>query len=189
MNNNISLSKIAAPYVNALFLFCVEEDIVHQVATDFYNLKQLGSFTDKLISCLNNPIIDLDKKYQILTRTLKSRVNEQTFRFLVVLLKRGRINVLNSIIDKFLIGVDRFGSIKRVKIVTALKFTQRQEDLLEKVLARWLNCREVKVDFQVDSNLIAGFSVETESRILDFTIKRKLEKFASHLGYSLTFKK
>jgi F-type H+-transporting ATPase subunit delta len=187
MNNNISLSKIAAPYANALFLFCVDEDIVHQVAADFYNLKQVANETDNLISCLNNPVIDFDKKHQILTRTLKSRVNEQTFRFLVVLLKRGRIDALKSIIDKFLVGVDRFGSIKRVKIVTALKFTRRQENLLEKVLAKWLNCREVKVHFQVDSNLIAGFSVETESRILDFTIKRKLEMLASHLGCILTF--
>ena len=187
MNNNISLSKIAALYANALFLFCVDEDIVHQVAADFYNLKQIVNETDNLISCLNNPVIDLDKKHQILTRTLKSRVNEQTFKFLVVLLERGRINALKSIIDKFLVGVDRFGSIKRVKIVTALKFTRKQENLLEQVLARWLNCREVKVHFQIDPNLIAGFSVETESRILDFTIKRKLEMLASHLGCVLTF--
>ena len=66
MNNNISLSKIAAPYANALFLFCVDEDIVHQIAADFYNLKQIVNETDNLISCLNNPVIDLDKKHQIL---------------------------------------------------------------------------------------------------------------------------
>merc|ERR1712238_30500 len=133
MSANPLTSKVAAPYARALFDFSVEKNIMHQITADFQNLDIFLKDTPELLECLNNPIVKQNVKSGILTKALKSQLNTETFKFLMVLLERNRINLLTIVID-------------------------------------------------VDSSLIGGFLIKTESKVIDFTVKNQLQKLAKHLG-------
>jgi len=53
--------------------------------------------------------------------------------------------------------------------------------MLIKKLKELTNAREIRLVITVDSNLIGGFLIKTNSRVIDFTIKNQLQKLASHL--------
>ena len=84
MSNNPLAAKIAAPYARALYDFSVEQNIMHQITADFQNLEVFLSKTEDLTKYLTNPLINADKKQEILEKTLKSQLNEETFKFLLV---------------------------------------------------------------------------------------------------------
>jgi len=84
MSRNPLTSKIAAPYARALYDFSVEQNIMHQITADFQNLEVFLSKTEELTDYLNNPLISLEAKREILTKILKSRLNIETFKFLMV---------------------------------------------------------------------------------------------------------
>lgn len=102
MSGNPLTSKIAAPYARALFDFSVEKNIMHQITADFQNLDIFLEETPELLEYLNNPIVKQEVKSGILTKTLKSQLNTETFNFLMVLIERDRINLLTSVIDSYL---------------------------------------------------------------------------------------
>jgi F-type H+-transporting ATPase subunit delta len=101
MSINPLLSKIASPYARALFDFSVEKNIMHQITADSQNLEIFLDKTPELTDYLNNPIITKEAKREILDKILKSQVNTETFKFLMVLVDRDRINLLRSVIASY----------------------------------------------------------------------------------------
>jgi len=181
MSTNPLAAKIAAPYARALYDFSVEQNIMHQITADFQNLESFLQTAEDLTQYLNNPLVSTDKKREILERTLKSELNAQTFKFLLVLVDRDRINLLEAVIDSYLQLVYRLASIKMVEVSTAFAFTNKQKNLLIKKLKELTNAREIRLVITVDSSLIGGFLIKTNSRVIDFTVKNQLQKLASHL--------
>jgi len=181
MSVNTLTSKIAAPYARALFDFSVEKNIMHQITADFQNLEMFLDEAVELTDYLNNPLINQGAKCEILTKTLQSQVNTETFKFLMVLVDRDRINLLKSVISNYLELVYQTASIKTIEVLTAFSFTNSQKDRLIQKLKELTKAREIRLIINVDSSLIGGFLIKTESKVIDFTIKNQLQKLAKHL--------
>jgi F-type H+-transporting ATPase subunit delta len=181
MSGNPLAAKIAAPYARALFDFSVEKNIMHQITADFQNLEIFLDEAVELTEYLNNPIVSQDAKREILTKTLESQVNTETFKFLMVLVDRDRINLLKSVIANYLELVYETASIKTIEVSTAFPFTNSQKNTLIQKLKELTNAREIRLIINVDSSLIGGFLIKTESKVIDFTIKNQLQKLAKHL--------
>jgi F-type H+-transporting ATPase subunit delta len=181
MSVNPLASRIAAPYARALFDFSVEKNIMHQITADFQNLEIFLDEAAELNDYLNSPIVNQDAKCEVLTKTLKSQVNTETFKFLLLLVKRDRINVLKSVIANYLELVYETASIKMIEVSTAFPFANLQKNTLIQKLKELTNAREIRLVITVDSSLIGGFLIKTESKVIDFTIKNQLQKLAKHL--------
>ena len=181
MSGNPLASKIAAPYARALFDFSVEKNIMHQITADFQNLDMFLNETPELVEYLNNPVVKQEAKGEILAKTLKSQINTETFKFLMVLIERDRINLLNSVINSYLELIYQTASIKMIEVVTASAFTNVQKNTLIQKLKELTNAREIRLVITVDPNLIGGFLIKTESKVIDFTVKNQLQNLAKHL--------
>ena len=174
-------AKIAGPYARALFDFSVEKNIMHQITADFQNLDIFLNKSSDFTDYLKNPIVSQAAKREILTKTLQSQVNTETFKFLMVLLDRNRINLLNAVIAKYLELVYETASIKTIEILTAFAFTNLQKNTLIQKLKELTNAREIRLVITVDPSLIGGFLIKTESKVIDFTVKNQLQRLAKHL--------
>ena len=181
MSGNPLASKIAAPYARALFDFSVEKNIMHQITADFQNLDIFLNESAELTEYFKNPLVSQAAKREILTKTLESQVNTETFKFLMVLVNRDRINLLQSVIANYLELVYETASIKTIEVSTAFAFTNLQKNILIQRLKELTNAREIRLIITVDSSLIGGFLIKTESKVIDFTIKNQLQKLAKHL--------
>ena len=181
MSANPLTAKIAAPYARALFDFSVDKNIMHQITADFQNLEIFLDESTELTDYLSNPIVSQAAKNEVLTKTLKSQVNSETFKFLMILVRRDRINLLKSVITIYLALVYETASIKTIEVVTAVEFSNAQKTTLIQKLKELTNAREIKLAITVDPNLIGGFLIETDSKIIDFSIKNQLQQLAKHL--------
>ena len=181
MSINPLAAKIAAPYARALFDFSVEKNIMHQITADFQNLDIFLNETVELTEYFNNPIVSKEAKREVLTKSLKSQINTETFKFLMILVNRDRINLLSSIIARYLELVYETASIKMIEVSTAFAFTNLQKNTLIKKLKELTNAREIRLIITVDPSLIGGFLIKTESKVIDFSIKNQLQKLAKHL--------
>ena len=180
MSGNPLTSKIAAPYARALFDFSVEKNIMHQITADFQNLDLFLEKTPELMKYLTNPVVKQEVKSAILTKTLKSQLNTETFNFLMVLVERDRINLLTSVIESYLELIYQTASIKMIEVSTASAFTNLQKDTLIQKLKELTNAREIRLVINVDPSLIGGFLIKTDSKVIDFTVKNQLQKLAKH---------
>ena len=181
MSINPLAAKIATPYARALYDFSVEQNLMHQITADFQNLEVFLTQNSELTNYLNNPVIGANQKQEVLDKTLKSQLNQETFKFLSVLVNRDRINLLPEVISCYLELVYSLASIKMIEVSTAFAFTNLQKNTLIKKLKELTNAREIRLVIKVDSSLIGGFLIKTNSKIIDFTVKNRLQLLAKHL--------
>ena len=181
MSGNPLTEKIAVPYARALFDFSVEKNIMHQITADFQNLDIFFNESSELTEYLNSPVVNQKAKREVLAKTLKSQINTETFKFLMVLIDRDRINLLSAVINIYLELVYKTASIKMVEVSTALAFTNAQKDTLTQKLKELTNAREIRLVTTIDPTLIGGFLIKTDSKVIDFTIKNQLQQLAKHL--------
>jgi F-type H+-transporting ATPase subunit delta len=99
----------------------------------------------------------------------------------MVLVDRERINLLKSVITNYLELVYETASIKTIEVTTAFAFSNTQKNTLIEKLKELTNAREIRLVITVDSSLIGGFLIKTESKVVDFTVKNQLQNLAKHL--------
>ena len=181
MNKNPLEEKLAIPYTRALYDFSIEQNLMHQITADFQNLDIFLQKTPELVDYLNNPLVIQEQKQELLNKILKSELNQETFKFLSILIKRNRIYLLTTVITSYLNWVYNLASIKTIQVNTASAFTILQKNTLIKKLKELTNAREIRLIIDVDSSLIGGFLIKTNSKVIDFTIKNQLQLLAKHL--------
>jgi len=181
VSTNPLASKIATPYARALFNFSVEKNIMHQITADFQNLDSFLKESQELSTYLDNPVVKQEAKISILNKTLKTQLNTETFKFLLVLVERNRISILRSVILTYLDLVYETASIRMIEVVTAYDFSNSQKTALINKLKELTNAREIRLVVSVDTTLIGGFLIKTESKVIDFTVKNQLQQLAKHL--------
>jgi F-type H+-transporting ATPase subunit delta len=185
MSINPFATRIAVPYARALFEVSVKKNIMHQVTADFQSLETFFEENLEFMQYLKNALVSQTAKREILEKTLKSQIHLETFQFLMVLLNKNRIDLLPSVIRVYLELIYQTASVKTVQISTAFPFTSAQKDLLIQKLKELTKAREIKLVMKVDSSLIGGFLIQTESKVLDFTLKHRLQTLAQHLDTGL----
>jgi len=181
MSTNPLITRVAAPYARALFDFSIEKNIMHQITADFQNLDTFLSETTELTEYLNSPVVNQQAKRDILAKTIKSQINAETFKFLMILVDRNRINVLKAVIANYLELIYETASIKMIEVATASAFNNSQTTTLIQKLKELTNARDIRLVITVDPTLIGGFLIKTKSKVIDFTIKNQLQQLAKHL--------
>jgi len=181
MSQNPVTLKVATPYARALFDYSLQQNVLHQITADFHNLAQFLEKTPELVEYLNNPVVSSAAKYEVLSKTIKSKLNKETFNFLGVLVYRDRINILQSVITSYLNLVYQTAAIRMIEVVTPLALGGGQKRTLIKKLKELTNAREIRLVLTLDPTLIGGLVVKTESKILDFSVKSQLQNLAKHL--------
>ena len=170
MSKNPIALKIAAPYAGTFYDFCVEKDLIYQVTTDFQSIQAFFTKTPDLVKYLTNPIVSADSKKEILEKTLESQINKQTLRFLLLLVKRNRIAFVETVIYSFLQLVYRLATIKLIEVTTAFPFSNKHRNKLTQKIKTLTNAYEIQLVVKINSKLIGGFLIKTNSKIIDFTV-------------------
>jgi F-type H+-transporting ATPase subunit delta len=185
MIKNPLAARIAVPYARAFLDFAINKNIMHQITADFQNLETFLNENPELTGYLNNVLVSREAKHEILAKILKSQINAETLKFLMLLVDKDRINILSSVITGYLELVYQTASIKLIQVSTAFAFTSSQKDALIQKLKELTKAREIRLLIEVDPNLIGGFFIKTDSKVIDFTIKNQLQKLAQHLDTAL----
>jgi len=139
MNTSPVALKIAAPYANALFDFTSSNNMSYQIVRDIKHIKRLLMETKKFDEYLSNPTISSNKKLEIIEKTLDKKINNFTLNFLLVLVKRNRIDLLETILFSYENLTRSTSSVILVEVLTAFKFSATQSNKLMRKVKRFSN--------------------------------------------------
>jgi F-type H+-transporting ATPase subunit delta len=181
MANNILAAKIATPYAEALLDLAKSQSSIHAITSDVNNLRELLNSTPALTDYLNNPVVRIEAKREIIKKTISPQVCEQTSNFLLILADRNRIDYLEAIAERYLELVYELANIKIVEVTSATEMSDEQQQMLIDKLQTMTNAKEIKLLITLDASLMGGFLVKTNSQVIDLSVKGQLKELAKHL--------
>jgi F-type H+-transporting ATPase subunit delta len=179
---SIVLSKVAVPYAEALLDLAKSNDSLKETTNDMNIVSQFLANSSDLKKFLGNPLITKDAKKNVVKDILGEQIDGSTLKFLLLLVERGRIEVLEQIAQKFLELSFKQESIEIAKITSSIQLSaQQQKDIAEK-LKVITGAKQIKLALKVDPALIGGFTIEIGSKMIDTSIRGQLKQISSLLG-------
>lgn len=178
----MAISKVAEPYAEALLELAQSNDSLKETTNDFSILSQFLVNSNDLKKFLENPLITRTAKKNVIKDILGEQVSSTTMNFLLLLVDRNRIVILDSIAKKFLELSYKKESIEVAKVVSSVPLTPQQQKNLSDKLKTITGAKQIKLAVKIDAKLIGGFTVTIGSKLIDTSIRGQLKKISSLLG-------
>ena len=179
---SIVLSKVAEPYAEALLDLAKSNGSLKETTNDMNIVTQFLANSSDLKKFLGNPLITKDAKKNVVKDIFGEQIDGSTLKFLLLLVDRGRIEVLESIAQKFLELSYKQESIEIAKITSSIQLSADQQKSIAEKLKKITGSKQIKLALKVDPQLIGGFTIEIGSKMIDTSIRGQLKQISSLLG-------
>lgn len=167
---------VALRYVAALLDMAGEAKVVDKVEQDMQSLAQMIDSSPELQRLIGNPLISRSQQQDgILAVAEKAKFQQLTGNFLGVIANNRRLKLLPQMIEVFTEQLRlRRGEVE-AKIETAFALSPAQTDALQKQLSKAMGTN-VTLNVAVNKDLLGGMIVTVGSRMIDDSVRRKLER-------------
>ena len=179
---SIVLSKVAEPYAEALLDLAKSNDSLKETTNDMNIVSQFLVNSSDLKKFLGNPLITRDAKKNVVKDILGEQISGNTLKFLILLVDKNRIGVLESIAQKFLELSYKQESIEIAKITSSIQLSAEQQKEIAEKLKIITGAKQIKLALKVDPQLIGGFTIEIGSKMIDTSIRGQLKQISNLLG-------
>lgn len=153
-----------------------EAKVVEKVEKDLRELQSMIDLSDDLKSLLENPLVNRDQQQKALQAlAAKAGFQKLTSQFIGVLSENRRLAALPAIIGAFNDELAKSRGVVAAKVETAYALTPAQTKQLEEQLAAAMGSN-VTLNVSVNKDLLGGMIVTVGSRMVDDSVKRKLER-------------
>lgn len=177
MNADIS---VARRYSAALFEMARKRSEVDAVAANLTEVADTVRGSRELMSVMHHPLLTLDKKKSILRQVFKGQIHPDVERFLFLVVEKNRAVMLPQIVAEFNRMVDEFRGQADAEVVTATPLSAQQTADLQAALQRRFGV-QVRLKTRVDAEVLGGLQVQVGDKLLDATVRTKLERMSEQL--------
>lgn len=172
---------VSKVYGDALFEEAMEKDALSAWYEEVQALKQIFMENSDLVQFLNHPQIMKEEKIKVIENIFRGKLSEGLLGFLVIVTDKGRQNDLIAICDYFLNRVKEYKKIGVVKVTSAVELTDEQKQNVEKKVLETTSYVELETEYAVDSELLGGLVIRIGDRVVDSSIRTRLEELKREL--------
>lgn len=168
-------SGVAGRYAVALFELAVQTRAVESVSRDLASLKALLASSPDLARLVRAPIFSAENQRSGMDAVLRRmEAAPLTVRFVLTLTRKRRLFVLPDITRAFESLVGRQKGEVGAEVVAARPLSESEKAELRRALKAKLG-RDAQLTAKVDARLLGGLVVKVGSRMIDSSLRTKLE--------------
>ncbi|MBV9561871.1 MAG: F0F1 ATP synthase subunit delta [Bradyrhizobium sp.] len=169
-----SVSGVSGRYATALFELARDEKSVDAVKADLDKFHQLLTESDDLRRLVRSPVFSADTQAKALAAVLeKAEISGIAANFLKVLTANRRLFAVADVIRAFSALVAKFRGEASADVTVAEALSDKNLDALKDAL-KAVTGKDVALNVKVDPSIIGGLVVKLGSRMVDSSLRTKL---------------
>lgn len=166
--------RLAQRYAKSVIDLSVELNQLDPVHDDMLLLHSINNQSRDFVLMLKSPVITSDKKNKIIDGVTKSKLSKLTATFIKLLCSKNRESLLPEIISSFIEQYNTAKGIHKVKLTTAFPVTDEIKNVFIKKIESAYSVKNIELETRVNENLIGGYILEMEGKLIDASILRDL---------------
>lgn len=167
-------------YAQALFDLSRGRNTSEAIHADLLAIKELWEKDEGFKRFILNPIIPSQKRITILKGMFEGKAHQETLQFLLFLVKRVRLDLLNLIIDHFHVLFQQYKNILNATVISRFELSiDEKRDILAHLKNKFR--KDIEATWRLDPRLIGGIKLQIDGTIYDYSLKTQLERFRRNL--------
>ncbi len=168
--------RIASRYAKSLIELAQEKGKLEEVHHDVLLLNNAFKASRELRVFLKSPVINAEKKVEVLNKIFLSKVTEITGKFIILMTNKGREGFLSEIAEAFITQYNVIKNITPVRISSAVKLDQATIHSLVTGLKKREHLGEIELTETIDESLVGGFILQYGDKQVDSSVRSSLQK-------------
>lgn len=175
-NSSHNVSQVAARYASALLDLAIEKNALDQTEAEMTAFGQAIADIPELLMMLTTPTLSAEHRMAVVSEVgTNMGVSDLVSNFLGLVAESRRTAELPSMVRAFRELSQDYRGVTRASVTSAHELTDAQIKELQDLVAG-VSGGEVSMDVKVEPALIAGFQLKIGSRLVDASVKTKLDR-------------
>lgn len=176
------MAKLASKvYGEALFQIAVEEGRIDEMMEEIGTVRKALEENRELSVLMDYPKIIREEKVHLMESCFQGQVSDDVTGFLTVVVSKGRFKEIPAIFDYLTMRMKEYKKIGVVTVKSAAELRREQKERIREKLMATTDYKSLEIDWQVDESLIGGLVIRIGDRVVDSSLKYKLEQLTSRL--------
>ena len=174
--------QVEITYGDALLDLALEEGTLDSLYEEAQALVVTLQENEDLIRLLAHPQIEKEEKKKLVENIFDGRVSSAIVGLFVMLVEKDHGSKLVQVLQYFIRQVKREKNIGVASVTSAVALSDSQKQAIEKRLVETTDFDTMEVSYTVDASLIGGLVIRIDDRVLDSSIKTKIDKMSKALA-------
>ena len=172
-----SAKGLAGRYAGALYALAEESGKIDAVVKDMNGVAELVSANQDMCMLVESPAITWAEQTKAVTAVLeKGGADALTVKFVGTVASNGRLHALARIISAFLAEHARRRGEVSAEVISAIEMDDARRASVEQAVSKLAGSDKLSLSMRVDPSLIGGLVVRIGSRMIDTSIRTKLNR-------------
>lgn len=172
---------VSKVYGDALFSIAIEENKLDDLWEEVKAVREAIRENEGFLPMLCHPEMSQERRLQILEETFADASDDMK-GFFSILVRKGRLGELLKIFDYFDGQAKEYKKIGVVHVGTPLPLDNDHKSRIENRLLEVTEYETLEMHYEVDKSLLGGIVIRIGDRILDNSIRTKMETLARQLN-------
>lgn len=174
----MAIVKNSIPYAKALYSLAVDNNNTAKVKADAITLHSLAIENIEFKDIIKNPTLSASVMNDLIAKLFEGKVQKETLDFLYLLVKKGRLAQLASICETFVFLVNQAENLTQVRLTTAAAISDTEQ---AQIATKFLENRKFEIVNVVKPEIVGGFVLEFDNKILDNSISSQIQTLKNNL--------
>lgn len=172
---------IEATYGDALFELAVQESKVDALFEEAKAVMDAFRENEELGKLLNHPKVEKEEKETVIKNIFSKFVSDDMTGLLVIMVAKDRQNNIIDALEYFVSRVLEYKKIGIAYVCTAKELTESQKKAVVSKLLETTEYKDFQMNYTIDESLIGGMVIRIGDRVVDSSIKHKIDELAKSL--------
>lgn len=173
---------VSKTYGEALYEVAVEDGAVESLLEEVEAVLEVINANEEYVGLLTHPKLPVEEKITLVENAFKGKVSDNLVGFLITIVEKGRFAEIQDILSCFVDKVREHQKIGVACVTSAITLTEAQRDDVEKRLLATTSYVKFIMNYSVDPSLIGGMVIQIGDRVVDSSIKTKLNEMEKDLS-------
>lgn len=178
--NNFGLSIVTDRYVAAFIGLAEKLDLLDKFDADLMLIKETFDKNEDLKSFMEHPLIQVNDKKEVIDSIFREHISVYTLNLFKLLIEKNRVLILPLLVEHYKGMLDKKRNITTAQVITAIEIDEEIKNRVKDKLQSLLNCT-INIKSVIDTSIIAGMVVRIDDKIVDGSIKTKLDNMKKQL--------
>lgn len=172
---------VSKTYGEALFETAEEAGRTGQMLEELTEIQKLFSENPEFDRLLKHPGIPKHEKLKVIENVFEGRVCQELAGFLKIVIEKERYRDFPAICSYFTDKVKQAEKIGVAYVTAAAELTPGQKDSIKAKLLETTDYETMEIHYKTDASLIGGMVIRINDRVVDSSVKSKLENLTRQL--------
>lgn len=172
---------ISKTYGEALFELAIEEQKIDVFQEEIEQIEKILESNPEFSQLMNHPKITKEEKTRVAETVFKGRISGELMGFISLVISKDRYSELDAVFAYFIAKVKEEKGIGTAYVTTAVPLRQEQKKLVEEKLLETTRYRSMEMHYGEDHALIGGMVIRIGDRVVDSSIRTKLQELQRQL--------